>query len=138
MNLVIQWWRVRCWWLVTAAVLACVSAPACAARKLLAEGAWIKGAAELVAMAKSHSSEAGFQLEVEQSRQRLREIVLQAGPHPAPKREQLFISMIMLNALLESATKCHQGGLVVCSANLIWQLDAQVRAASAQLKALGS
>lgn len=138
MNCVIMGWRMKCWWFVTAAVLACVSAPAWAASKLSAEGAWIKGAAELVAMAKSHSSEAGFQWEVEESRQRLRQIVLQAGPHPAPKREQLFVSMIMLNALLESATKCHQGGLVVCSANLIWQLDAQVKAASAQLKALES
>ncbi len=130
--------RVKCWCIAAAAVFICVSAPAWAAGKVSPEGAWIKSATALVAMAKGHSPAAGFEWEVEESRERLREIVRQAGPHPAPQRQQLFVSMILLNALLESATKCHQGGVVVCSANLIWQLDAQVKAASAQLKALRS
>lgn len=133
---ILRW--VKFWWIAAVAVLVCVSAPTWAAAKVSPELAWIKSAAALVAMAKGHSPAAGFEWEVEESRERLREIVRRAGPHPVPQRQQLFVSMILLNALLESATKCHQGGVVVCSANLIWQLDAQVKAASAQLKALGS
>ena len=131
--------RMKWWWIAAmAAIVVCLSTDARATGGASAERAWINGAATLVTMAKSHTAEAGFQWEVEQSRERLREIVLQAGPHPTPQRKQLFVAMIMLNALLESASECHEGGVMVCPATLIWQLNAQVKTALAQLKAMGS
>jgi len=35
--------------------------------------------------------------------------------------------MILLNALLKSASDCHQGDRLICPAELIRQLDAQVK-----------
>lgn len=138
MNSVLILRRMEWCWIMVAAVLICVSEPSWSAGNVSAERGWIKHAETLVAMAKGHADAAGFEWAVEQSRQRLREIVGRAGPHPAPARRQLYVSMILLNALLESAAKCQQAGHVVCSTNLIWQLDSQVKTANAQLEAMAS
>jgi hypothetical protein len=113
-----------------------MSAPARTGGGTSAERAWIERAEALVAAAKGHANAAGFRRDVEEHRERLREIVRQAGPQPTPERRQLHVSMILLNALLKSASDCHQAGRVVCPADLIRQLDAQVKVAYAQLKAV--
>jgi hypothetical protein len=124
------------WWWVATAVLLCMSAPVWAAGEVSAERAWIERAEALVAAAKGHANATGFRQDVEAQRERLREIVRQEGPRPMPERRQLHVSMILLNALLKSASDCHQGGRVVCPAELIRQLDAQVKVVYAQLKAV--
>lgn len=124
------------WWWVATAVLLCMSAPVWAVGEVSAERAWIERAEALVAAAKGHANAAGFRQDVEAQRERLREIVRQEGPRPMPERRQLHVSMILLNALLKSASDCHQGGRVVCPADLIRQLDAQVKVVYAQLKAV--
>ncbi|MGA9031684.1 MAG: hypothetical protein WB402_04105 [Sulfuricaulis sp.] len=113
-----------------------MSAPVWAVGEVSAERAWIERAEALVAAAKGHANAAGFRQDVEAQRERLREIVRQEGPRPMPERRQLHVSMILLNALLKSASDCHQGGRVVCPADLIRQLDAQVKVVYAQLKAV--
>lgn len=97
---------------------------------------WIERAETLVAAAKGHANAAGFRRDVETHRERLREIVRGEGPQPTPELRQLHVSMILLNALLKSASDCHQGGRVVCPADLIRQLDAQVKLVHGQLKAV--
>lgn len=123
------------WWWVATAVLLCMSAPVWAAGEVSAERAWIERAEAMVTAAKGHANAAGFRQDVEQQREWLREIVRQEGPQPKPERRQLHISMILLNALLKSASDCHQGGRVVCPAELIRQLDTQVKVVHGQLKA---
>lgn len=123
------------WWLVTAVFL-CLSMTAWSAGGVSAERAWIERAEALVAAAKGHANATGFRQDVEVQRERLREIVRQEGPQPTPERRQLHVSMILLNALLKSASDCHQGGRLVCPAELIQQLDAQVKVVHGQLKAV--
>lgn len=123
-------------WLLVTAVFLCLSTTGWSAGGAAAERAWIERAEALVAAAKSHVNAAGFRQDVEAQRERLREIVRQEGPQPTPERRQLHISMILLNALLKSASDCHQGGRVVCPAELIRQLDAQVKVVHGQLKAV--
>lgn len=119
-----------------AAVLLCTSAPAWPAGGVEAERAWIERAEALVAAAKGPANAAGFRQDVEVQRERLREIVRQEGSQPTPERRQLHVSMILLNALLKSASDCHQGGRLVCPAQLLRQLDAQVMLVQRQLKAV--
>lgn len=97
---------------------------------------WIQRAEALVTAARSHADAARFQGDVQAHRERLRDIVRRAGPTPAPERRQLHGSMILLNALLKSAADCHRAGRIVCPADLMRQLDVQVRTAWTQLKAL--
>lgn len=123
-------------WLLVTAVFLCLSTTAWSAGGVAAERAWIERAEALVAAAKGYANAAGFRQDVEVQRERLREIVRQEGPQPTPERRQLHVSMILLNALLKSASDCHQGGRVVCPAELIRQLDAQVKVVHAQLKAV--
>jgi hypothetical protein len=102
------------------------------------ERAWIERAEALVTAAKGHAEAAGFQRNVQAHRERLRGIVRRAGPEPTPERRQLHASLVLLDALLKSASDCQQAGHVVCEANLIRRLDAQLEAARAQLKAVES
>jgi len=127
-------WNER-WWLVTA-VLLCLATTAWSDGGVAAERAWIERAEGLVAAAKGHADAAEFRRDVEAQRERLRGIVRQEGPQPTPERRQLHVSMILLNALLKSASDCHQGGRVVCPAQLLRQLDAQVKLVQGQLKAV--
>lgn len=122
-------------WLV-AAVFLCLSATAWPVDAVSAERAWIERAEALVAAAKGPANATVFRQDVEMQRERLREIVRQEGPRPTPERRQLHVSMILLNALLKSASDCHQGGRLACPAELIRQLDAQVKVVRAQLKAV--
>jgi len=122
-------------WLA-AVISLCLSATAWSAGGVAAERAWTERAAILVTAAKGHAVAAEFQRDVEAQRERLREIVRQEGPQPTPERRQLHVSMILLNALLKSASDCHQGGRVVCPAQLLRQLDAQVKVVQGQLKAV--
>lgn len=100
------------------------------------ERAWIERAEALVAAAKGHAEAAGFQRDVLANRERLRGIIRRAGPEPTPQRQQLHALMVLLDALLKSASDCQRAGHVVCEANLIRQLDAQLAAAHAQLTAV--
>jgi len=127
-------WKER-GWLVTAVFL-CLSTTAWSAGGVAAERAWIERAETLVAAAKGHAVATEFQRDVEVQRERLRGIVRQEGPQPTPELRQLHVSMILLNALLKSASDCHQGGRVVCPAQLLRQLDAQVKVVQGQLKAV--
>jgi hypothetical protein len=102
------------------------------------EGDWIERAEALVVAARTHADAATFQREVQAHRERLREIVRAAGSAPPPQQRQLHVSMMLLNALLKSASDCHRAGRVTCPAELLRQLDAQVATARAQLKALNS
>jgi len=126
-RLVIWAWVFFCW-----------AGAARAAGEAADEHAWIERAEALVAAAKGHAEAAGFQREVLAHRDRLRGIVRRAGPEPTPERRQLYASMVLLDALLKSASDCQQAGHVVCEANLIRRLDAQLEAARAQLKAVES
>ncbi len=101
-----------------------------------AENDWIERAAALVTAARTHADAATFQREVQAHRERLREIVRAAGSAPPPERRQLHVSMMLLNALLKSASDCHRAGRITCPAELLRQLDAQVATARAQLRAL--
>jgi len=130
-----MWRRKERWWLVTAVFL-CLSTTAWAGGAVAAESAWIERAKGLVAAAKGNANVAEFRQDVEVQRERLREIVRQEGPQPTPERRQLHVSMILLNALLKSASDCHQGGRVVCPVQLLRQLDAQVKLVQGQLKAV--
>jgi len=118
------------------AAFLCLSTTAWSGEGVAAERAWIEHAGRLVAAAKGHANVAEFRQDVEAQRERLREIVRQEGSQPTPERRQLHVSMILLNALLKSASDCHQGGRVVCPAQLLRQLDEQVRLVQGQLKAL--
>jgi hypothetical protein len=100
------------------------------------ENDWIERAAALVAAARANADATTFQREVQAHRERLREIVRAAGSAPPPDRRQLHVSMMLLNALLKSASDCHRAGRITCPAELMRQLDAQVATARAQLKAL--
>ena len=122
-------------WLVTA-VLLCLSTTVWSAGGVSAERAWTERAEALVVAAKGNGNATAFRQDVEVQRERLREIVRQEGPRPTPERRQLHVSMILLNALLKSASDCHQGGRLVCPAALIRQLDAQVTVVRGQLKAI--
>jgi hypothetical protein len=127
-------WNER-WWLVPVVLLG-LSTTAWPGGGVAAERAWIERAETLVAAAKGHAVAAEFQRDVEAQRARLREIVRQEGPQPTPELRQLHVSMILLNALLKSAADCHQGGRVVCPAQLLRQLDAQLNVVHGQLKGL--
>ena len=118
------------------AVFLCLSTTAWSGEGVAAERAWIERAATLVTAAKGHAVAAEFQQDVEVQRERLREIVRQEGPQPRSDLRQLHVSMILLNALLKSASDCHQGGRVVCPAQLLRQLDEQVKLVQGQLKAV--
>jgi hypothetical protein len=130
------------WWsapvVVWAGLFFCCAIPVWAGDAASDERAWIERAGALVAAAKDHAEAAGFQRNVLANRERLRGIVRRAGPEPIPGRRQLHASMVLLDALLKSASDCQQAGHVVCEANLIRRLDAQLEAARAQLKAVES
>lgn len=123
-------------WLLLTTVFFSLSATAWSAGGVAAERAWIERAEALVAAAKGRANAVEFRQDVEAQRERLREIVRQEGPQPTPERRQLHVSMILLNALLQSASDCHQGGRVLCPAELIRQLDAQVKTVQTQIKAV--
>lgn len=123
------------WRIALVMLLLALSSPT-GADSVATERAWIDGAEKLVAAARSHANANKFQQDVQAHRERLREIVRLAGPTPPPARRELHTSMILLNALLKSASDCHRGGRIVCPADLMRQLDAQVQAARAQLQAL--
>lgn len=107
-----------------------------AADSVAAERAWVDGAEALVAAARSHAEASRFQQDVQAHRERLRHIVRLAGPTPPPARRELHTAMILLNALLKSASDCHRGGRIVCPADLMRQLEAQVQTVRARLQAL--
>ncbi len=123
---------------VWAGIFFCWAMPAWAGDAASEERTWIERAEALVTAAKGHAEVAAFQRDVQAHRERLRGIVRRAGPEPIPERRQLHASMVLLDALLKSASDCQQAGHVVCEANLIRRLDAQLEAARAQLKAVGS
>ncbi len=108
---------------------------ALAKRTLLAERAWIERSAVLAREAKEHASAADFRREIEAHRERLREIV-RAIPNPPPGLLQLQRSMILTNALLNAASQCQSGGRLMCPADLMHDLEAELRTAFAQLGAL--
>jgi hypothetical protein len=112
--------------------------PAWAGDTAADERGWIERAEALVAAARGHAEAAGFQRDVQAHRERLRGIVRDAGPEPTSERRQLHASMVLLDALLKSASDCQQVGHVVCEANLIRRLDAQLEAARARLRAVES
>jgi len=123
---------------VCAGVLFYWALPVCAGDAASEERAWIGRAEALVTAAKGHAEAAAFQRDVQAHRERLRGIVRRAGPEPTPERRQLHASLVLLDALLKSASDCQQAGHVVCEARLIRRLDAQLEAARAQLKAVES
>ncbi len=123
---------------VWAGLFFCWAMPAWAGDAASDERAWIERAGALVAAAKDHAEAAGFQRDVQAHRERLRGIVRRPAPEPAPERRQLHASMVLLDALLKSASDCQQAGHVVCEANLLRRLDAQLETARAQLKAVES
>jgi hypothetical protein len=127
--------RIENRWLAAAMFLG-LATSAWSAGGVAAERAWIERAEALVVMAKGPANAALFRQDVETQRERLREIVRQEGPRPTPELRQLHVSMILLNALLKSAADCHQGGRLVCPAELIRQLDAQVKVVNQQLEAV--
>ena len=109
--------------------------PALARRTLPAERAWIERSAALAKAAKEHANAAEFRRDIEAHRERLREIV-RANRNPPPGLLQLQRSMILTNALLNAASQCHSGGRLMCPADLMHDLEAQLRTAFAQLGAL--
>lgn len=121
---------------LAAAVLLGFNPPPAGAAPNEAESEWIERAAALVTAARTHADAATFQREVQAHRERLREIVRAAGSAPPPERRQLHVSMMLLNALLKSASDCQRAGRITCPAELLRQLDAQVATARAQLRAL--
>ena len=121
---------------LASAVLLGIDLGAAAAAPVQSENDWIERAEALVAAARGHADAATFQREVQAHRERLREIVRAAGSTPPPQRRQLHVSMMLLNALLKSASDCHRAGRITCPAELLRQLEAQVAMARAQLKAL--
>lgn len=91
--------------------------------------------AALVNAAREHANVADFRRQIQEHRERLREIV-RASKNPPPQMLQLQRSMIVTNALLNAASECHSGGRVTCPADLMRRLDEQVGAGYAQLKAI--
>lgn len=130
----------RLWIAAPAACLASwapalVAAPA--SKRRPAEHAWIERSAALVTAAKEHASVGDFRRDVLEHRERLRSIV-RSGKNAPPNLQQLHRSMVLTNALLNAASECHAGGRLVCPADLMQQLEAQVRADRAQLGAIES
>jgi hypothetical protein len=121
---------------VWVALFLCCAVPALAGDPAAEERAWIGRAEVLVTAAKDHAEAVGFQRDVRTHRERLRGIVGRTGAEPTPERRQLHASMVLLDALLKSASECQQAGHVVCEARLIRRLDAQLEAARAQLNAV--
>lgn len=78
-----------------------------------------------------------FRRDILEHRERLRSIV-RSGKNAPPNLQQLHRSMVLTNALLNAASECHAGGRLVCPADLMQQLEAQVRADRAQLGAIES
>jgi hypothetical protein len=112
---------------------AVLAAPAKGARS--AERAWIERSAVLAKAARGHANVADFHRDIEEHRERLREIV-RADRKPPPKRLELQRSMILTNALLNAASQCHSGGRLECPADLMRQIDEQLKVDFAQLDAI--
>lgn len=101
-----------------------------------AEQRWIERSAALAAAAKRHASVADFRRDIEEHRERLREIVRSGGSNPSPSLLQLHRSMILINALLHAAAECHAGGRLVCPADLMRRLEEQIATGFALVKAV--
>ncbi len=99
------------------------------------ERAWIERSAALANAAKGHADAAEFRREIREHRERLREIV-RSTMNPPDKMLALQRSMILTNALLNAASECHSGGRLMCPADLIRQIDAQLKIDFAQLGAV--
>lgn len=130
--------RTRRLWVMAAAAWLLPGVSAGAARAQGAPGAerqWIERSAALAAAAKRHARVADFRRDIDEHRERLREIVRSAGSHPSPSVLQLHRSMILINALLHAAAECHAGGRLVCPADLMRQLDEQIASGLALAKA---
>ncbi len=93
--------------------------------------------AALADAARHHAAAADFHRDIEAHRDALRQIVRSdAGKTPQPVL-RLHRTMILVNALLHAAAECQQGGRLVCPADLMRQLDGQIRDGFAQLDAIG-
>lgn len=97
------------------------------------ERAWVERSATLAKAAKEHADIADFRRDILAHRERLREIV-RTNKNPPPEVLQLHRTMILTSALLSAASECHSGGRVVCPADLMYQIDEQVRTGFEQLK----
>jgi hypothetical protein len=109
------------------------AAPAKSARS--AERAWIERSAALAKAAKGHANVADFRRDIGEHRERLRDIV-RAARNPPPNVLELQRSMILTNALLNAASECHSGGRLVCPADLMRQIEGQLKIDFAQLNAI--
>lgn len=99
------------------------------------ERVWIERSEALMEAAKGNADMAGFRRDVQAHREKLRELVA-ANKDAAPQKRQLHLSMVLINALLNSASECHAGGRVVCPAELMQQLQGQIKATYAQLNVI--
>lgn len=127
--------RARRLWIVAPATCLLAWVPAFAGpakNPLPAEREWIERSAALVISAKEHASVGDFRRDTLEHRERLRSIV-RSGKGSSSALLQLHRSMILTNALLNAASECHSGGRLTCPADLMQQLEAQVRADRAQL-----
>ena len=98
------------------------------------ERQWIERSAALASAAKQHAGVARFRHDIEEHRERLRQIVRAGGANPPPPQLELQRTMILINALLHAAAECHAGGRLMCPADLLHQLDQQIVAGFAMLE----
>lgn len=130
--------RARRLWLLAPAVWllpwnAAAAVPAKEGRS--AERAWIERSAALARAAKEHAIVADFRRDIQEHRERLREIV-RSNRNPPPRMLELQRSMILTNALLNAASECYSGGRLVCPADLMRQIDERLKIDFEQLNAI--
>ncbi|HXZ49497.1 MAG TPA: hypothetical protein VEG27_10775 [Usitatibacter sp.] len=101
-----------------------------------AERRWLERSAELAGEAQRHAVATDFRREIEAHREELRAIVRNDGEKTPASVQQLHRTMILVNALLHAAAECHQGGRLVCPADLMRELVGQVGQGFAQLDAI--
>lgn len=109
--------------------------PAAAKQARAAERAWIERSVALAKAAKEHAILGDFRRDILEHRERLRAIV-RANPKPPGPLLGLHRSMILTNALLNAASECHSGGRLACPADLMRQIEAQLKADLAHLNAV--
>jgi hypothetical protein len=116
-------------------LLPCVPAFAARSGQRPGERAWMERSAALVSAVKARANVAEFRKDVQEHRERLREIVRAAGT-PGAGLLELHRSMLLMNALLHAASECHAGGRVQCPPELLQQIEHQLDVGFRQLGAL--
>lgn len=107
------------------------------------ERAWVEEASRLVQLAGTSNADAvQYKRDVLASRKHLRAL-MPPGPNyysggsnnPPSPRQQLLSSMVVLDALLKSASACQTVGRIVCPASLMSQLHATLASVRSNLDA---